>query len=100
FFAAWIPPATETDQYSTKLVPAGDAKRYLIRTLSPPIAVAPGETKADSARLYVGPKLQSTLDQVAPGLSLTVDYGIFTMIAEPLHWILAQLHKLTGNWGL
>lgn len=100
FFAAWIPPAAETDQYSTKIVPAGDAKRYLIRTLSPPLAIAPGETKSDSARLYIGPKLQSTLDQVAPGLSLTVDYGIFTVIAEPLHWILAQLHKLTGNWGL
>jgi YidC/Oxa1 family membrane protein insertase len=100
FFAAWIPPATQADQYATKVVPVGDAKRYLIRTLSPAIALAPGETKSDSARLYVGPKLQSTLDEVAPGLSLTVDYGIFTVIAEPLHWILAQLHKLTGNWGL
>ncbi len=100
FFAAWIPQSSEADQYSTAVVPAGDAKRYLIRTLSPSITVAPGETKTDDARLYVGPKLQSTIDQVAPGLSLTVDYGIFTVIAEPLHWVLAQLHKLTGNWGL
>ncbi|HEY0229984.1 MAG TPA: membrane protein insertase YidC [Dokdonella sp.] len=99
FFAAWIPLASETDQYSTKLVPVGDAQRYLIRTLSPPITIAAGETKTDSARLYIGPKLQSTLNEVAPGLSLTVDYGVFTVIAEPLHWILAQLHKLTGNWG-
>lgn len=100
FFAAWIPAATEADQYATKVVPVGDTKRYLIRTLSPAISLAPGETKSDTARLYIGPKLQSTLDQIAPGLSLTVDYGIFTVIAEPLHWILAQLHKLTGNWGL
>jgi len=99
FFAAWIPEATETDQYTTAVVHGGDATRYLIRTLSPAITVAPGETKSDTARLYVGPKLQSTLDQVAPGLSLTADYGIFTVISEPLHWILAQLHKLTGNWG-
>jgi len=99
FFAAWIPPATETDQYVTKLVPVGDTHRYLIRTLSPPITVAAGETKTDNARLYIGPKLQSTLNEVAPGLSLTVDYGVFTVIAEPLHWILAQLHKFTGNWG-
>ena len=99
FFAAWIPDAAENDQYSTALVQGTDAPKYLIRTLSPTITVAPGETKSDTARLYVGPKLQSTLDQVAPGLSLTVDYGVFTVIAEPLHWILAQLHKLTGNWG-
>ncbi|MGH8173724.1 MAG: membrane protein insertase YidC, partial [Rhodanobacteraceae bacterium] len=99
FFAAWIPAATETDQYTTAVVHGGDATRYLIRTFSPGISVAPGETKTDSARLYVGPKLQSTVDQVAPGLSLTADYGIFTVISEPLHWILAQFHKLTGNWG-
>ena len=99
FFAAWIPEATETDQYTTAVVHGGDATRYLIRTLSPAITVAPGETKSDTARLYVGPKLQSTVDQVAPGLSLTADYGIFTVISEPLHWILAQFHKLTGNWG-
>jgi len=99
FFAAWIPDAAETDQYSTAVVQNADAPRYLIRTLSPAITVAPGETKTETARLYVGPKLQSTLDEVAPGLSLTVDYGIFTIIAKPLHWILAQLHKLTGNWG-
>ncbi|HKE48442.1 MAG TPA: membrane protein insertase YidC [Rhodanobacteraceae bacterium] len=99
FFAAWIPDKAETDQYSTAVVQGADGARYLVRTLSPPISVAPGETKTDTARLYVGPKLQSTLDQVAPGLSLTVDYGVFTVIAEPLHWILAQLHKLTGNWG-
>ena len=99
FFAAWIPAAGETDQYASAVVKNADAQRYLIRTLSPVIDVAPGETKTDSARLYVGPKLQSTLDQVAPGLSLTVDYGIFTIISQPLHWILAQLYKLTGNWG-
>ncbi len=99
FFAAWIPDANEQDRYTTSIVQNADAPRYLIRTLSPAISVAPGETKTDTARLYVGPKLQSTLDEVAPGLSLTVDYGIFTIIAKPLHFILAQFHKLTGNWG-
>jgi YidC/Oxa1 family membrane protein insertase len=99
FFAAWIPSAAEVDQYATTVVHGGDATRYLIRTVSPVITVAPGETKSDAARLYVGPKLQSTVDQVAPGLSLTADYGIFTVISQPLHWILAQFHKLTGNWG-
>ena len=99
FFAAWIPVANETDQYETKAAPVDDPKRYLIRAVSPPIVVAPGATKATSARLYIGPKLQGTLDQVAPGLALSVDYGMFTVISEPLHWILTQFHKLTGNWG-
>jgi YidC/Oxa1 family membrane protein insertase len=98
FFAAWIPASGEADRYSTTTT-GTTPRRYLIRTESPPITVPPGETRSDEARLYVGPKLQSSLDQVAPGLSLTVDYGMFTVIAEPLHWLLAQFHKLTGNWG-
>ncbi|WP_395679786.1 membrane protein insertase YidC [Dokdonella sp.] len=104
FFAAWIPEPAEADKYTTstylaRTAQGGEVRRYLITAQSPSITVAPSETKIARARLYIGPKLQSTLDQVAPGLSLTVDYGMFTVIAEPLHWLLAQLHKLTGNWG-
>lgn len=100
FFAAWIPSTTESAQYTSQVVQSGAVTRYLIRIMSPTLSVAPGETKTDSARLYIGPKLQSTLDQVAPGLELTIDYGIFTIVAQPLYWILAQLEKLSGNWGL
>ncbi|RYD16134.1 MAG: membrane protein insertase YidC [Lysobacteraceae bacterium] len=99
FFAAWIPESDELTAYSTATLQKDGSTRYLIRTLSPTLTVAPGQTRVEQARLYVGPKLQSTLDEVAPGLALTVDYGIFTVISEPLHWVLAQFHKLTGNWG-
>ncbi|MEO7326324.1 MAG: membrane protein insertase YidC [Dokdonella sp.] len=99
FFAAWIPAPGEIDEYTTWLAETPRGPQYLVRTQSPVITVAPGETKVDDARLYVGPKLPSSLDQIAPGLALTVDYGMFTVIAEPLHWLLTQLHKLTGNWG-
>ncbi|MEO6688797.1 MAG: membrane protein insertase YidC, partial [Dokdonella sp.] len=91
--------AGEVDSYTTAVLETPHGPRYLVRTLSPTLSVAAGETKTDTARLYVGPKLPSSLDQVAPGLALTVDYGMFTVIAEPLHWLLTQLHKLTGNWG-
>ncbi len=100
FFAAWIPDPAQTDTFTTETVKADGRTRYLVRDVSPALTVAPNETKAFSARLYVGPKLQSTLDQVAPGLSLTVDYGILTFIASPLHWVLVELHTLVKNWGL
>jgi YidC/Oxa1 family membrane protein insertase len=101
FFAAWIPAADEKDVFQYGTVDAGQAgKRYLIRAASPSLTIAPGETKAFAARLYVGPKAQSTLDQIAPGLSLTVDYGILTVIASPMHWILVDLHALVRNWGV
>ncbi|MGB0134715.1 membrane protein insertase YidC [Dokdonella sp.] len=99
FFAAWIPPAEEADQFTSGEVEVGGQTRYLVRSASPALEIAPGSTNAFTARLYVGPKLQSTLDDLAPGLAKTADYGIFTVISEPLHWLLAQFHKLTGNWG-
>jgi YidC/Oxa1 family membrane protein insertase len=100
FFAAWIPAAGETDQLSTDVVPVDGTPRYLIRALSPTVTVAPNQSATIATRLYVGPKLQSDLANVTPGLELTADYGILTVISQPLHWILVQLHKLVGNWGV
>ncbi|HSE11413.1 MAG TPA: membrane protein insertase YidC [Rudaea sp.] len=100
FFAAWIPDAAQTETFTTETVKTDAQTRYLVRDVSPALTVAPNETKAFSARLYVGPKLQSTLDQIAPGLALTVDYGVLTFIASPMHWVLVELHTLVRNWGL
>ena len=49
--------------------------------------------------MYVGPKLQQELAAIAPGLELTVDYGLLTPISEPLFWLLERFHRWTGNWG-
>ncbi len=99
FFAAWIPPPGETDQFTSSETTGTGANRYRMLSQSPAISIEPGKEQAFSARLYVGPKLQSTLDDVAPGLSKTADYGMFTIISEPLHWLLSMYHRLTGNWG-
>ena len=95
FFAAWIPPTEQTTQLSTGVVNG----RYLIRSVSPPLEIAAGAEQVVTSRLYVGPKLQEQLADLAPGLELAVDYGIFTIIAEPLFWLLSLFHSLTGNWG-
>ena len=103
FFAAWIPPASQSEQFSTaQLAPASgsDKARYLIRARGPGISIAPGHSATLDARLYVGPKSQNTLSTIAPGLELTVDYGVFTVIAQPLFWILSKFHALVGNWGV
>ncbi|MEI7035227.1 membrane protein insertase YidC [Fulvimonas yonginensis] len=101
FFAAWIPPAQQTDSYSTAVVNSGSAHpTYLIRTVSPVLNVAPGQSATSEARLYVGPKLTGTLDTVAPGLALATNYGMFTVIAQPMHALLSWLHKISGNWGV
>ncbi|MCB1559707.1 MAG: membrane protein insertase YidC [Xanthomonadales bacterium] len=96
FLAAWIPDAKGGNQFSSSAQKNG---RYMMRAIGPRLAAAPGETVSSEASLYVGPKLQDQLDQVAPGMELTVDYGIFTVISQPLFWLLSLLHDLLGNWG-
>jgi YidC/Oxa1 family membrane protein insertase len=98
FFAAWIPPADEAGAYQTQVV-AGPTPRYLIREVSPSRSVAPGQATTFAAKLYVGPKLQGTLDPIAPGLEATIDYGLVTVISQPLFALLKFLHGLVGNWG-
>ena len=62
-------------------------------------SVAPGATAQVTVPLFVGPQDQDLLKSVATGLDLSVDYGIFTVIAAPLFWLLKWLHGLIGNWG-
>ncbi|HEX5306517.1 MAG TPA: membrane protein insertase YidC [Dyella sp.] len=100
FLTAWLPPANEADTFTTEVIKDQDGPRYLIRDMAPAITVAPGQQATTAARLYVGPKLREKLAAIAPGLELTLDYGMFSIVASPLHWILNQLHKLSGNWGV
>mgnify|MGYP000679932790 CR=1 FL=1 len=44
-------------------------------------------------------KLQETLEAIAPGLELAVDYGWLTILAKPIFWLLNLIHDLVGNWG-
>lgn len=99
FFAAWIPPADAPAAYSTQRIQTDGWPRYIARAISPPRTADPGETAEFESRLYLGPKLQEQLEDVAPGLELTVNYGIFTVFSKPLFWLLSHIHALVGNWG-
>lgn len=99
FFAAWLPPDEESNFYYSNVHEPGGLPRYIIGAMSPREAVPSGGSHEFGKRLYVGPKLQDELEDVAPGLELTVDYGIFTILAQPLFWLLSLVHSLVGNWG-
>ena len=97
FVAAWLPPAEKVSRqfYTTKL----DNGLYTAGVRYADGAVPPGGSGVVQAKLYVGPQDQDALARLAPGLDLVVDYGIFTIIAAPLFWLLKWLHSLIGNWG-
>ncbi|HEY7788306.1 MAG TPA: membrane protein insertase YidC, partial [Casimicrobiaceae bacterium] len=96
FVAAWLPPDnTKRQFYTTRL----DNGLYTAGVRYSEGTIPPGGTGVISSRLYVGPQDQDALAKLAKGLDLVVDYGIFTIIAEPLFLLLKWLHGLIGNWG-
>jgi YidC/Oxa1 family membrane protein insertase len=100
FVTAWVPGATEPQKFSLLQDSVGGVPMYRIRSNALPIDLAPGAKATRQARLWVGPKVQKQLEAVAPGLKLSLDYGMFTFIAQPLFdYVLKPLHALTGNWG-
>ncbi|HVA56150.1 MAG TPA: membrane protein insertase YidC [Gammaproteobacteria bacterium] len=76
----------------------GDS-RYSVGTITALRTVAPGASTTFTDKFFIGPKLQTRLAQVAPGLELTVDYGKLTIIAEPIFKLLNLIHRFIGNWG-
>jgi YidC/Oxa1 family membrane protein insertase len=100
FLSAWIPPADQPHQYTTQLLDQRTPNRYAVTVTSTPVRVDAGASAEFTSRLYAGPKRQDRLDAIAPGLSLTVDYGIFTVFSKPLFWLLDHIHDLVRNWGL
>jgi len=99
FFAAWIPPNGQENAYSTQVYAPSGWPRYIARAVSPLVQVEPGASHEFTSRLYVGPKLQDELPDIADGLQHTVNYGIFTVFSKPLFWLLETIHDFVGNWG-
>jgi YidC/Oxa1 family membrane protein insertase len=96
FLGAWLNTADELNRFYTKVV---DGDRYVLGMVGVPQTVATGSKASFASRMFVGPKIQSHLEEVAPHLELTVDYGWLTFLAKPLFWIMDQINRLLGNWG-
>jgi YidC/Oxa1 family membrane protein insertase len=96
FLAAWIPSKEEGNNYYSKVSSDG---RYILGMIGAPLSVPAGQSASLGAKFFVGPKIQDELEEIAEGLELTVDYGILTIIAKPLFWLLKLIHGWVDNWG-
>ncbi len=96
FVTAWVANPEQTNQVTTRKDSKGN---YIIGYTSPTMSIAAGEHAQASATLYAGPKIQSHLKALSPGLELTVDYGFLWFIAQPIFWLLGVIHSILGNWG-
>ncbi|MCB1638381.1 MAG: membrane protein insertase YidC, partial [Thiothrix sp.] len=99
FVSAWIPPADQNNTYYSNESADRGVPVYILGTQGPLISVAAGASHNFSSQFWVGPKLQDELEALAPGLDLTVDYGVLAFISKPIFWIMQHIHSLVGNWG-
>ena len=100
FVSSWFFSKNENNLFYTKEIIVDDIRKdYLIGARSEALLIQPNENAKLASTLYVGPKLQIELENIADGLELTIDYGVLTLIAKPLFWLLDKIHSIVGNWG-
>ena len=95
FVTAIVPPASQPYQYKLEV----RNSEYLLSASGPMTDVPAGAKAQFHEDLFVGPKLQSQLAALGRNLERTVDFGVLTVLAQPLFTGLNWVHKITGNWG-
>jgi len=100
FLSAWIPDQEETNLVYSIANTKRNPSTYTIGLRSANKVVPPGGSAEFVSQLFVGPKIVKRLEEISPGLDLTVDYGVLTFISKPLYWLLSWYHSFVGNWGV
>ncbi|MDB6097698.1 MAG: rane protein insertase YidC [Gammaproteobacteria bacterium] len=95
FVVAVVPPAGQAYHYQLQVL----NNEYLLQGTGPMTPVPAGAHAQFHEEFFVGPKLQSQLAGLDRHLERTVDFGILTVIAQPLFTGLNWVHKMVGNWG-
>ena len=96
FASAWLHKAPDSREFFARKV---GPNLYTVGMLFTVGEVAAGQTKAFESQLFVGPQEEKKLEEIAPGLELVKDYGIVTILAKPLFWLLHLIHSVLQNWG-
>ncbi len=97
FVSAWVPDQNTLNTF--KIYRSKDNRNYLLQFTTPQYSVSPGQTKTISSSFYAGPKVLKNLENVSPGLDLTIDFGILWFVAKPLFLGMDAIHSVVGNWG-
>jgi YidC/Oxa1 family membrane protein insertase len=98
FTALLIPPPS---QGAVSLAVKGDEKNILRAEISGgSVTVPPGQSAKIPFRIYLGPKESSRLKELGVGAEKLVDFGYFSVVAQPLLWLLNLTHGVTGNYGI
>jgi YidC/Oxa1 family membrane protein insertase len=97
FLSSWIAPTGSFNNFSTRRNTNGE---YLLGFVGPDTTIGAGQQVTLDASLWAGPKDQYRLEEIAPDLGLTIDYGMLWFVAYPIFWLLTQINGLVSNYGV
>ena len=97
FVAAMIPAAS--DQNKSFYGKSINEENYTAGIKMPTMLIKAGEQGQANYSMYLGPKEHKRLEPIVDNLGLTVDYGLLTIISQPLFTVMEWIHKFTNNWG-
>lgn len=95
FLSAWVPSTDAAHTYNVRK--AGG--HYISGYYDDALVVEAGTQGSTFTGLYLGPKDQEKLSEIAENLDLTIDYGMLWWVAQPLFWLLTTIYSFVGNWG-
>ncbi|HVU21780.1 MAG TPA: membrane protein insertase YidC [Rhizomicrobium sp.] len=105
WMAAVIPPQNESFDASYAAKPFRNSKTYQADYRLGPHNIAPGGTLTVTQNLFAGAKVFDTIRTYEHKMNiqrfdLAIDWGWFIIITQPLFWLLDQLYRYIGNFGL
>jgi YidC/Oxa1 family membrane protein insertase len=94
----WV--AQEDKYFAAIIVPQGaiEEARAWAKDGDPLIGIK-AKGGENSYMFYTGPKDMNILDKYKAGMEHIIDFGVFSIVARPLFWLLKWINDLTGNYG-
>lgn len=105
WLAAVIPSQQDKFEFYFQDNRNGPQNDYVTGCYGEQVTIAPGQQVNVSSHLFAGAKVLRLLDKYEEQLGvkhfdLAVDFGWFYFITKPLFYLLDELHKWIGNFGL
>jgi len=94
----WV--AQEDKYFFASIVPAGQVEEARASKLRDSAVVTLRvKSGVNDFIVYAGPKAYDQLRELNVGLEHIIDFGLFSIIARPLFWVLKFFYRFLGNYG-
>lgn len=101
FLAALLPQeASLGARITTEQAASSQGDQVALRLFTAPTVFSPGSAVTQSFIVYAGPKDIESLKPLGVGLDEAIDYGIFSVVAIPILYLLKFFYAFVHNYGV